>query len=87
MDKEILRAKFLGSLIGAGVGDAVGASFEGWWQAEESEIHASTERREVLSYTDDTHMTIGIAESLIACKGFDGSHMVQRFITNYDNES
>ncbi len=31
-----------------------------------------SERREVLTYTDDTHMMIGVAESLIRARGFDG---------------
>jgi len=31
-------------------------------------------------------MMIGVAESLIAYKGFDGSHMAQTFIKNYEQE-
>jgi hypothetical protein len=33
-------------------------------------------------WTDDTHM-IGVAESLISSKGFDGNHMTQIFVKNY----
>lgn len=31
-------------------------------------------------WTDDTHMMIGVAESLIFSKGFDGNHMAQTFV-------
>ncbi|MFQ6087150.1 MAG: ADP-ribosylglycohydrolase family protein, partial [Candidatus Bathyarchaeia archaeon] len=37
-------------------------------------------------WTDDTHMMIGVAESLIANRGFDRSHMAQTFINNYERE-
>jgi poly(ADP-ribose) glycohydrolase ARH3 len=50
------------------------------------EIDSLAERLGELIYTDDTHMTIGIAESLIESKGFDGEHMAQTFIKNYEAE-
>ncbi|MEE9400061.1 MAG: ADP-ribosylglycohydrolase family protein, partial [Dehalococcoidales bacterium] len=31
-------------------------------------------------------MTIGVAESLITCGGFEGPHMAERFISNYSQE-
>ncbi len=34
--------------------------------------------------TDDTQMMIGVAESLIACGGFDGADMARRFVENYE---
>ena len=37
-------------------------------------------------YTDDTAMTIGVAESLIACRGFDADHMAQTFARHYGAE-
>lgn len=36
------------------------------------------------TYTDDTQMMIGVAESLIDSKGFDGMDMAWRFIRNFD---
>jgi poly(ADP-ribose) glycohydrolase ARH3 len=50
------------------------------------DIVSLAEKLEQLIYTDDTHMTIGIAESLIESKGFDGEHMAQTFIKNYEAE-
>jgi poly(ADP-ribose) glycohydrolase ARH3 len=94
MNSHIVKGKFLGCLLGATIGDALGQAIgstiyefeEGDRQVSSYEIQALARVLPTLSYTDDTHMTIGVAESLKACKGFDGSHMVQRFIANYDKE-
>ena len=83
---EMLRAKFLGSLIGTAVGDAVGAGFEGKPAVEPEAIEFLVARRELLNYTDDTHMMIGMVESLVQRGGFDGEHMARVFIRNYDSE-
>jgi len=74
------RSKFVGCLVGSAVGDALGSSFEGLWSSE-AKIERFSGR-----WTDDTHMMIGVAESLIANKGFDGSHMAQIFIKNHEQE-
>lgn len=71
LDSEVnkmnrIKSKFLGSLVGAAIGDLVGAGGK--------------------RYTDDTAMMIGVAESLIENKGFNGYHMAQAFIKNYDAE-
>jgi len=81
-----LKSKFVGSLVASGVGDAVGAGFEGWHVVEPGAIKAVADRRDVLTYTDDTHMMIGIAESLIENRGFDGEHMARTFVRNYERE-
>jgi len=86
VDEERLRSKFLGALIGTAMGDALGASLEGWSMLPESEVQAIADRRGLLVYTDDTHMAIGVAESLVAKGGFDGEHMAHTFIKNYDIE-
>ena len=69
-------------MIGSAIGDALGASFEGLWinklNIEEFSFHGR--------WTDDTHMMIGVAESLIANKGFDGEHMAWTFIRNWEKE-
>ena len=86
MKKETLRSKFLGSLIGTAAGDALGAGLEGHLSVDQAEVHALAERRHTLTYTDDTHMMIGIAESLIERRGFDGEHMARCFMENYRHE-
>lgn len=79
---EAFRSKFAGCMIGCAVGDALGASFEGLWinrlNIEEFSFHGR--------WTDDTHMMIGVAESLIANKGFNGKHMTWTFIKNWEKE-
>ena len=81
-----LRDRFRGALLGTAVGDALGAPFEGQRLVRKDALAAWAHGSEPLRWTDDTHMTIGIAESLIACGGFDGGHMANRFVTNYDAE-
>jgi len=81
-----LKSKFLGCLVGTAIGDALGAGREGRGMSRSEDIVSLAEKLEQLIYTDDTHMTIGIAESLIENKGFDGEHMAQTFIKNYDAE-
>jgi poly(ADP-ribose) glycohydrolase ARH3 len=81
-----LKSKFLGCLVGTAVGDALGARREGRGISTSEGIVSLAEKLEQLIYTDDTHMTIGIAESLIESKGFDGEHMAQTFIRNYEAE-
>ncbi|UCD54451.1 MAG: ADP-ribosylglycohydrolase family protein [Dehalococcoidia bacterium] len=86
MNKQVMKSKFLGALVGTGVGDALGAPFEGRWQVSPEQVEAAAERLEALIYTDDTHMMIGMAESLIKSEGFDGRDMTYTFIRNYELE-
>ena len=72
MDGPALKSKFLGAFIGTAVGDALGAPFEGYDCVDPEEIETVAERLPVLAYTDDTHMMLGVAESLLRCRGFDG---------------
>lgn len=86
MDDSVLKSKFLGALVGTGLGDALGAPFEGRRQVKPEEIDWIVERLETLTYTDDTHMMIGIAESLVRAGGFDGADMAHTFAHNYELE-
>jgi poly(ADP-ribose) glycohydrolase ARH3 len=83
MDNGRIRKKFLGSLLGAAIGDALGASWEGHPMVAEYSAELLTSVSYPLRYTDDTHMTIGVAESLVACGGFDGAHKAGRFVSKY----
>ncbi|MCJ7514846.1 MAG: ADP-ribosylglycohydrolase family protein [Dehalococcoidia bacterium] len=86
MDDGVLRGKFLGALVGTAVGDAVGSGFEWQRAADVQAIEWAADRRELLTYTDDTHMMIGMAESLVQKEGFDGGHMAHVFVRNYEME-
>jgi len=86
VDSQQIREKFVGALLGAALGDAIGASREGLRMATEYEVELPEKVSHPLRYTDDTHMTISMAESLVECGGFDGEHMAWRFIDNYLEE-
>lgn len=81
-----LKSKFTGALIGSAVGDALGAPVEGYSMEMVSSVY-SEEKGWKMSYgryTDDTETMIGVAESLIENKGFNGADMALKFIRNYD---
>jgi poly(ADP-ribose) glycohydrolase ARH3 len=82
MEKVMLKSKFVGCLVGSAVGDALGSSFEGSSGLKKRRIGVSFSGR----WTDDTHMMIGVAESLIEHHGFNGKHMAQIFIKRYEQE-
>lgn len=72
-------SKFIGSLLGLAIGDSLGSPWEGYFMpGKVSEISTK--------YTDDTAMMIGVAESLIDCRGLNVEHMTERFIANYEKE-
>lgn len=71
--------RFKGCLLGLAIGDSLGASREGSLDISENRILSPR-------YTDDTAMMIGVAESLVQCKGFDGEEMSNTLIQNYLRE-
>ncbi len=71
--------RFTGCLTGLAIGDSLGAPLEGFLSFTVTADLGS-------HYTDDTAMMIGIAESLIECKGFNGDNMAQKFVSNYYKE-
>ncbi|NVM27276.1 MAG: ADP-ribosylglycohydrolase family protein [Candidatus Helarchaeota archaeon] len=86
---EKLRDRFIGTLIGTAVGDALGRPFEGWSRRQiEARVGRVTELLPDLGwrsggagqYTDDTQLTIAIAESLIRSEGFNLGDLMKRFI-------
>jgi poly(ADP-ribose) glycohydrolase ARH3 len=72
---------FKGSLIGCAIGDSLGSEFEGT-----SEFVSTSDLAFSGRWTDDTHMMIGVTESLIENKGFDGRSMALTFIRHYEEE-
>jgi poly(ADP-ribose) glycohydrolase ARH3 len=85
-----LRSKFEGTLVGTGIGDALGRPFEGWSRHQiESEIGRVTDLLPDLGsgygypagqYTDDTQLTIAVAESLLRKRGFDPHDLIERLV-------
>lgn len=81
-----LKEKARGALLGAAVGDALGAPFEGLAAVDQERLKRLLVDPGPMRYTDDTHMTIGMAESLVERRGFDGAHMAQVMARNYAQE-
>ncbi|MFQ5965054.1 MAG: ADP-ribosylglycohydrolase family protein [Candidatus Scalinduaceae bacterium] len=87
----MLKDKFIGCMLGTHVGDALGMPVEGCSnvaiEANYGELREMLDARMgVGTYTDDTEMMIGIAESLVECKGFDGKDMADRFVSLHNPE-
>lgn len=78
-----------GSLLGVALGDAVGARYEGMTadyiqrQVPSLESLAQAPDRE-LWYTDDTQMTIGVAEVLVSQGNVSMDALYRQFVANYD---
>lgn len=90
MNTPSLDQKFTGCLLGLAVGDALGSHFEGQTPAWIGARFSST--NELLanppippwSYTDDTQMAIGVAESLIKDGAIIEQSLCAAFVENYD---
>jgi ADP-ribosylglycohydrolase len=77
-----------GSLLGLAVADAVAAPWEGidgplLYELGPADAIVAHESRRRITYTDDTQMTIGVAEELVECGGIDVEALARRFATNY----
>ena len=81
-----MKSKFVGALVGMGIGDALGAGFEGMSAVLPECVKVTAWSSDFLSYIDDTHLMIGVAESLIETKDFSGKHMARILIQRYDQE-
>lgn len=72
-------------LVGTAVGDALGAPVEGRRSTRNYVASLDRETPE-LRFTDDTAMTIGVAESLVEVGAFDGHHMAHTLARHYTEE-
>lgn len=74
-------------MAGLAIGDALGAPLEGSPQPEAWVTNmrpGGRHFRKAGQYTDDTLQALAVAESLIACREFDPSDLVQRFFSGYE---
>lgn len=79
--------RFRGALLGVAIGDALGAPLEGRPGRERASLRSwVAEPPEPLRYTDDTHMTLATARSLVVCRGFRGEHMAESLASQYERE-
>lgn len=82
-----LIESFRGALLGAAVGDALGAPFEGRPTVAPAEFARLAASDAPLRYTDDTHMTLVLAEALIDDDELtDQGRLLGAFAAAYDEE-
>ena len=86
MGEPLLADSARGLLLGTGVGDALGRPVEGMLSVPSTYIEEIVGERSMLRYSDDTVLTIALAESLLACNGFNGSDMAVRFAGAWHSE-
>ena len=78
------RSRFRGALLGVVVGDALGAPLEGHpGPIPDERVRALDGDHVELLYTDDTAMTIALAESLLERAELDQDHLAARFVAHY----
>jgi len=82
--QESLRSKFLGCLIGSALGDAIGEL--AFRFRSKSRLEAEVQNSELLRYTDDTAMAIGVAQCLEEMKAIDPERLGQIFHENFKEE-
>ena len=76
-------SKALGSLIGLAVGDALGAPVEFYKRGRFDPLTTMKSggkfQMQLGEWTDDTAMSLCLADSLIACRGFDAKNQMERY--------
>jgi len=84
LSQETLRDKFRGAILGCFLGDAFGSGFEGM-DPDRSMFHMSIlSKKFTRSYTDDTDMTLALAESIIQCGQIDPEDIAKQFSLTCD---
>ena len=79
-----LKSKFLGGMVGSALGDAIGElAFRGLGEAG---LRAEIAQKDVLIYTDDSAMAIGLAESITQVGQLDQQHLGDIFRANFQRE-
>jgi len=79
-----LRSKFLGGMVGSALGDAIGEL--AFRRPARAELLSEIANRDVLVYTDDSAMAIGLAECLAQAGGLDPQHVGDIFRANFWRE-
>jgi poly(ADP-ribose) glycohydrolase ARH3 len=92
MNAVVREEQFAGCLLGQAVGDGVGSPYEGlsadnlYWGFGPAIELIKNPTGEVLYYTDDTQMLIGIAETLAEHGRIVEGPLCAAFVGNYDPE-
>lgn len=83
LDLANLRDRCRGTLIGVGLGDAIGAPFEGQPNPSRQAIVELLGAPDALRTTDDTAMTIAVAEAIVAAGYVDQKQLVGHLAVRY----
>jgi ADP-ribosylglycohydrolase len=79
-----IKHRYCGSLLGLATGDALGTTLEfkppGSFDPIADMVGGGPFRLQPGQWTDDTSMALCLAESLIACGGFDPADQMQRYV-------
>lgn len=79
-----LNAKFVGAMVGAALGDAIGeVAFQ---RTRKERLLAQIERLDTLTYTDDTAMAIALADHLTAIGDVNGQRLGDTFREHFERE-
>jgi len=84
VERDQIESKFMGAMVGSALGDAIGEI--AFIEQGRDRLLQAVEGAGELSYTDDTAMAIGLAESLIEQRGLDPEALGRRFHENYRRE-
>jgi poly(ADP-ribose) glycohydrolase ARH3 len=84
IERELLKDKFRGAILGCFLGDAFGAGFEGM-HPDRAEFHMSKLSKTFpRNYTDDTDMTLALAESINESGKIDPEGIARHFSLSCD---
>jgi poly(ADP-ribose) glycohydrolase ARH3 len=78
---DMLEDRFVGSMLGLALADALGAGHEG---GIVERVAWRLLTRGELRWTDDTQMAIGLAESLVRCDGLDADKLALAWARGMD---
>jgi poly(ADP-ribose) glycohydrolase ARH3 len=77
--RDVIQDKFRGAILGSFLGDAFGSGFEGM-HPDRAVFHLSNlSKRFSRQYTDDTDMTLALAESIIQSDKVDPQDIAKQF--------
>jgi poly(ADP-ribose) glycohydrolase ARH3 len=79
-----LRAKYLGGMVGSALGDAIGEL--AFTVPKRERLLSNLDHVSEFRYTDDTAMSIGLAESIIKAKGINQQNLGDTFSANFQRE-
>ncbi|KAM4701051.1 ADP-ribosylhydrolase ARH3 [Discoglossus pictus] len=86
-------SRFRGALLGALLGDCLGAVFEGQTRVSQrwlcdflKEVEKGDRFKKALTYTDDTAMARSVVQSVLANQEFNAVDMAQRFTKEYNHD-